>query len=92
METTDDIWQLTYTNTLKTQSISVPIKQENYIPDHSIASNSFDEDKNYLTFEIDRDVQSSDENAENESTDFDDSTAASESLFLKINLINSLLD
>ncbi|VDH92763.1 Hypothetical predicted protein [Mytilus galloprovincialis] len=36
------------------------------------------DDKNDLTFDIDRDIQRSDENEENESTDSDDSTAASD--------------
>ncbi|CAC5400754.1 unnamed protein product [Mytilus coruscus] len=74
METTDKtlaIWPFT-------PIPKIPIKLENDIFDDSIASNSFDDDKNDLTFEIDRDIQSSEENEANESTDSDDSTAASD--------------
>ncbi|VDI61161.1 Hypothetical predicted protein [Mytilus galloprovincialis] len=77
METTDKnltIWPLTPIPKIPPSSISTLIK-ENDIFNSSISSHSFSDDKNDLTFDIDRDIQSSDENEGNESTDSDDTEA-----------------
>ncbi|CAG2243573.1 unnamed protein product [Mytilus edulis] len=104
METTDKkltIWPLTPIPKIPPSSISTPIKRMIFSTAQLQVILSVMIDKNDLTFDIDRDIQSSDENEGNESTDSDDSTAASDTqacitnqrkcIVLKNNLINSLL-